>query len=95
MAAAALVVAGCGVATIFPTTLGLAGSRFEEYSGTVFGILFAISLTGGMSLPWTLGHLAAARGFRAALLLPAAGFLAIAAIQAGVVGMRGSPLRER
>jgi fucose permease len=84
MAATALVVAGCGVATIFPTTLGLAGSRFEESSGTVFGILFAIALTGGISLPWTLGRLAEAQGFRAALLLPAAGFIAIAAIQAAI-----------
>ena len=91
MAAAALVVAGCGVATIFPTTLGLAGSRFEEYSGTVFGILFAIALTGGISLPWTLGELAAARGFRAALVLPAAGFLAIAALEVAIAKRTTTP----
>ena len=94
MAAAALVVTGGGVACIFPTTLGLAGSRFGEYSGSVFGLLFAIGLTGGMTLPWALGHLAGGAGLRTALLLPAAGFLAIAAIQAGVLDRRGSPLGE-
>jgi hypothetical protein len=50
-AAAALIVTGFGFANIFPTVLGLAGSAFEAYSGTVFGMLFAVALTGGMTLP--------------------------------------------
>jgi len=45
-------------ASIFPTTFGVAGSKFEAYSGTAFGILFAIALTGGMLLPWAVGRLA-------------------------------------
>ena len=46
------------------TTLGVAGSRFAAYSGTVFGIIFTIALVGGMSLPWAVGQVAAARGMR-------------------------------
>ncbi|HZT29826.1 MAG TPA: MFS transporter [Bryobacteraceae bacterium] len=80
-AAAALILAGLGVASIYPTTLGLAGTRFEEYSGTVFGILFAVALVGGMSLPWALGQIGAARGLRTALALPVAAFLAIFLLQ--------------
>src|SRR5579885_3671920 len=72
---------GRGVASIYPTTLGLAGTRFEEYSGTVFGILFAVALVGGMSLPWALGQIGAARGLRTALALPVAAFLAIFLLQ--------------
>jgi fucose permease len=90
MAAGALILTGCGVASIFPTTLGLAGTRFAEHSGTVFGLLFAIALTGGMSLPWALGHFAAT-SFRLALLLPAAGFVAIFVIQAALIGRQSTP----
>jgi hypothetical protein len=58
---------GSGVACISPTALGLAGSRFGEYSGSVFGLLSAMGLTGGLTLPWARGHLAAATGLRPAL----------------------------
>jgi len=79
-AGCALTLIGLGLASIFPTTLGLAGARFEEYSGTVFGILFAVALAGGMSLPWALGRIAQTAGFRTALWLPAGAFLAIAVL---------------
>jgi fucose permease len=91
MAAGALILTGCGVASIFPTTLGLAGTRFSENSGAVFGLLFAMALTGGMSLPWSLGHFAGATGLRLALLLPACGFLAIFVIQATLIGRQSTP----
>lgn len=77
----AAVLIGLGFASIFPTTLGLAGSHFEEYSGTVFGVLFAIALTGGMMLPWVAGQMANAYGLRAALILVAANALMIFFLQ--------------
>ncbi len=86
-AAAALVVTGFGFASIFPTTLGLAGSAFEAYSGTVFGILFAVALTGGMTLPWAVGQLAEASSLRAALGISCGGAMAIFLLQA-LIGRR-------
>lgn len=67
LAAVGVVVIGLSFAGIFPTTLGNAGSRFEAFSGTVFGILFGIGLMGGMSLPWAVGHLAQSLGLRLGL----------------------------
>ncbi len=66
-AAAAVVLVGIGFASIYPTTLGLAGSCFASHSGTVFGIIFAIALVGGMILPWAVGQIAAASALRWAL----------------------------
>jgi fucose permease len=77
----ALVLTGVGAASIFPTTLGLAGTRFAGHSGTVFGMLFGAALSGGMSLPWALGQLGSAYGFREALMLPILGFVMIFFIQ--------------
>jgi fucose permease len=67
LAAAGTILIGCSFASIYPTVLGLAGARFEESSGTVFGILFAIALAGGMLMPWTVGQVAEQTGLRAAL----------------------------
>ncbi len=69
VAAVALAVVGAGFASIFPTTLGLAGARFQAFSGTVFGILFAIALSGGMTLPWAVGQVSQAFGLRTGLVL--------------------------
>jgi FHS family glucose/mannose:H+ symporter-like MFS transporter len=62
-----IAIAGLSLASIYPVTLGFAGSRFEAYSGSVFGILFAIALVGGMTLPWAVGQFAEAHGLRLAL----------------------------
>ncbi len=72
---------GLSFASIFPTTLGVAGSQFEAYSGTVFGILFGIALTGGMSLPWVVGHLAQSRGLRLGMAVVAFDALMIFSFQ--------------
>jgi fucose permease len=89
-AAVGVVLVGLGMAGIFPTTLGLAGARFQEYTGTVFGILFAIALTGGMTLPWVVGQLAQAHGLRLALLLPAVNALMILGLQWVILRIRGN-----
>ena len=82
MAIAGIVVLGLSISSIFPTTLGVAGSRFQSYVGTVFGILFAVSLTGGMLVPAVFGPLAQAEGLRTALVIPIAAFCGMAAIHA-------------
>jgi fucose permease len=76
-----VVALGATLAGIFPAVLGVAGSRFPAHSGTVFGLLFTMALTGGMTLPWVTGQAAAAWGLRRALGLVAAQFLAVAALQ--------------
>jgi fucose permease len=77
----AVILVGLSFASIFPTTLGIAGSKFEAYSGTAFGILFAIALTGGMLMPWAMGQLAEAYGLRSALVLAVANSLMIFLLQ--------------
>jgi MFS transporter, FHS family, glucose/mannose:H+ symporter len=71
---------GLAMAGIFPTVLGLAGAAFPAHSGTVFGILFTLALTGGMTMPWAAGQLAEVSGLRAVFVLAAGNFLAVAAL---------------
>ncbi len=82
LATAGIVLTGLALAGIFPTVLGVAGARFPEHSGTVFGILFTVALTGGMTMPWLAGHLAAWAGLRVVFVLAAANFAAVAALNA-------------
>lgn len=80
-AAVALVpVLGFSLAGIFPTTLGLAGSRFAAQSGSVFGLLFAMALTGGMTLPWLAGQIGDIWSIRATMTVAPVGFVMILAI---------------
>src|SRR5512134_1724112 len=74
LAVAGVLVTALAVAGIFPTVLGMAGAAFRDHSGTVFGILFTVSLSGGMLMPWIAGHLAEAAGLRTVFLLVAANF---------------------
>jgi fucose permease len=82
VAVSGILITGIALAGIFPTVLGVAGAAFQEHSGTVFGILFTTALTGGMTMPWVAGNLAASSGLRAVFLLAAANFVAIAVIGA-------------
>ena len=76
----AVVLLGLSLAGIYPTMLGIAGARFKENSGTVFGILFTIALAGGMTLPWLVGQIAQRQGLRTALWLVTGSFLLILAL---------------
>lgn len=82
VASAGIVLTGLALAGIFPTVLGIAGARFPEHSGTVFGLLFTVALTGGMTMPWLAGHLAAWAGLRLVFVLVAANFAAVAVLNA-------------
>jgi MFS transporter, FHS family, glucose/mannose:H+ symporter len=83
-AVAAAVALGFGLAGIYPTTLGVAGAKFAERSGTVFGLLFTVALAGGMTLPWAVGQIANTSGMRAGLILAPADFFAILLIAAAI-----------
>jgi FHS family glucose/mannose:H+ symporter-like MFS transporter len=91
LAVAMVVALGATLAGIFPAVLGVASSRFPAHSGTVFGILFTMALSGGMTLPWVTGQAAAAWGLRPALGLVVLQFLAVLALQWIVTAGRGRP----
>ncbi len=76
-----VILLGFSIATIFPTVLGLAGSRYASHAGTVFGILIGIALLGGMSMPWLVGRMAGDWGIRRALVVVILNALAIFALQ--------------
>jgi fucose permease len=80
VAAAAIVLCGFALAGIYPTTLGIAGARFQSHSGTVFGILFAVALAGGMVVPWLAGQIGGAAGLRWVFGMMAAAFAVILAL---------------
>jgi len=79
-AASALLAAGWTLSGIFPTTLGVLGANFGPRSGTVFGIVIAMALCGGITLPWVSAHLAQDFGLRWVLALVAACFCVIATL---------------
>lgn len=76
-----VILLGLSIAAIFPTVLGLAGSRYAGHSGTVFGILIGTALTGGMIMPWLAGRIAKSWSIRRALLLVVLNALAIFILQ--------------
>lgn len=84
MGIAGVALAGVAIAGIFPTVLSVAAARFPAHSGTVFGILFTVALSGGMTIPWVGGQLADAAGLRPVFALAAANFLGIAGLIAAV-----------
>jgi fucose permease len=64
---------GAGFAATFPVVLGFVGERHPRLSGTAFGIVLVMALTGGMLFPWATGVLGATQGLRTSfLLVPAA-----------------------
>jgi fucose permease len=77
VAAFAIVLCGCSLAGVYPTVLGIAGELFKTHSGTVFGILFAVALAGGMLLPWLAGQVGGTAGLRWVFVMIAASFAAI------------------
>lgn len=77
MLAAGAAVVGLSFAAIYPTTLAVAADRYERSAGTIFGLLFAVGLLGGMIFPWALGHISHAAGVRAGMVLPLIGAVMI------------------
>lgn len=77
LAVAAVPLLGFAASGIFPTALGLAGARFADQSGSVIGLLLAMALIGGMTVPWLAGQAGEAWGVRATIAFAPAGFLLI------------------
>ena len=72
-----ILLTGFSLAGIYPAALGITGARFATHSGTVFGILFAVALSGGMILPWAAGRIGGAAGLSWVFVLVAGCFAAI------------------
>ena len=68
---------GLSYGPIFPTTLAIAGDRYPQGAGTVFGLLFSIALIGGMTFPWAVGQLSQQLGVRFGMLVPGLGAIGI------------------
>jgi MFS transporter, FHS family, glucose/mannose:H+ symporter len=64
---------GLSYGPIFPTTLAIAGDRYSERAGTVFGLLFSVALVGGMMFPWAVGQVSERVGVRVGMIVPALG----------------------
>jgi fucose permease len=76
MAVGAAIV-GLSFAAIYPTVLAMAADRYQRQAGTIFGLLFAVGLIGGMLFPWAIGHISQRFGVRYGMLLPLLGAVAI------------------
>jgi MFS transporter, FHS family, glucose/mannose:H+ symporter len=71
------IVLGLSYASVFPTVLGIAGDTYHKMAGTVFGLLFAIALLGGMTFPWVMGQIAVVTEVRAGMVVPLLGAIGI------------------
>ena len=71
------IVLGLSYAGVFPTALAIAGDAYQKMAGTVFGLLFAIALVGGMTFPWAMGQIADSMNVRAGMTVPLFGALGI------------------
>jgi len=74
-----ITVVGLGLASIFPTALGVAGDRFPRGTGTVFGAIMAVALVGGTAGP-SISSTLAAEGLRNILWIPMISALAVATL---------------
>ncbi len=86
------VIVGLSFAAIYPTTLAIAADRYQRMAGTMFGLLFAVGLIGGMLFPWAIGHISEHYGLRSGMILPLFGAVMIA-ILVSVIARRGLPRR--
>lgn len=67
---AGVVILGLSFSAIYPTTLAIAGDRYKRFAGSVFALLFAIGILGGMSFPWAIGQIGNSLGIRPAMMVP-------------------------
>ncbi|HVE70848.1 MAG TPA: MFS transporter [Thermoanaerobaculia bacterium] len=85
-AAAGVFLLGVGFSATFPVILGLVGDRYPHLSGTAYSVMFAMALTGGMTLPYVTGVLGARLGLRTS-------FLIVPAALVGIVALLGAAVR--
>jgi FHS family glucose/mannose:H+ symporter-like MFS transporter len=82
---AGIALIGLSYAPIFPTTLAIAGDRYSQRAGTVFGLMFSIALIGGMMFPWAVGQISQQVSVRAGMIVPAVGAIGIIGLSLAVL----------
>jgi FHS family glucose/mannose:H+ symporter-like MFS transporter len=85
MLVAGVIIIGLSYAGVFPTALAIAGDAYRKLAGTVFGLLFAIALIGGMSFPWAEGQISESFGIRMGMLVPLFGAAVICVLAARIL----------
>jgi MFS transporter, FHS family, glucose/mannose:H+ symporter len=75
-----VLIIGLSYAGVFPTVLAIAGDTYTKLAGTVFGLLFAIALIGGMLFPWLVGQISENFGIRFGMIVPLVGAAAICVV---------------
>ena len=80
LGAIGVALAGLSFAAIYPTVLAIAGDRYQQMAGTVFGVLFSIAITGAVIFPRLIGWMSQTSGVHSGTLLPLAGTVAICVI---------------
>jgi len=83
---------GLSYGPIFPTTLAIAGDRFPQRAGTVFGFLFSIALIGGMLFPWAVGQVSQRASVHAGMIVPGFGALVILGLALAVLFVERRPV---
>jgi MFS transporter, FHS family, glucose/mannose:H+ symporter len=83
-----VLVIGLSYAGIFPTVLAIAGDAYQRMAGTVFGLLIAIALVGGMSFPWAVGQISQKWGIRYGMVVPLLGAAGICLLAKRILGSR-------
>ncbi len=68
-AATGVFLVGAGLAAGFPVILSFVGDRYAELTGTAFGIVLVMALTGGSLLPYITGAVGQAKGLRVSLII--------------------------
>jgi fucose permease len=81
---------GLSYGPIFPTTLAIAGDRYSQRAGTVFGLLFSIALIGGMLFPWSVGQASQRVSVRAGMIVPGLGAVGIVVLSVAAFFRRKS-----
>ncbi len=81
LGACALWFTGLCFAPIFPSTLGIAGNIFKIYTGTIFSLVIACGVLGGVVLTTGVGQLAGISSLSTAFVLILASALLLLAMQ--------------
>lgn len=80
MLALGATVTGLAFAPIFQTTLGVAGDRYQQHSGSVFGLMFVFALVGSMAQPWIVGQISERYAVRYGMFVPLAGAVIVSLV---------------
>lgn len=89
MLALGAAVIGFAYGPIFQTGLSIAGDRYPEATGSVFGLMLAAAVPGCMAWPWALGEIAQNYSIRYGMLIPLAGALGICVLAGAIRSSAG------